>query len=456
MIDKKGSLITMLETAIIGSGPYGLSIAAHFRRRGIPFRIFGRIMDSWQNHMPKGMCLKSEGFASNLYDPESAFTLEHFCAERGIDYADSGVPVRLDTFSAYGQTFRDRMVPELEDKLVVGLDRASSGFQLTLDDGETFTARRVVMAVGITHFEHLPAELSSLPPELCSHSFQHHDLDSFRGRTVVVVGGGSSATDLAGLLHEAGAEVQLVSRQSALKFHGPPQLGKKSLWQKLKRPQSGIGPGWRHRFIANAPNVFHFLPESLRLEAVRRVLGPSGAYFVKDKVVGKIPLHLGCKVQGTEAQNGHVRLHLRGEDGSSQLILADHVIAATGYKVDLHRLKFLSSEIRSKVECAGGSPVLSSSFQSSCSGLYFAGLASANSFGPVMRFAFGAGFAARTLTRAMASSRVRNSVAISSTERPLHQVQTPEQPQTGHQTDDRKAGRREREKAGAATYGSSR
>src|ERR1700691_2862725 len=101
MIDKKGSLITMLETAIIGSGPYGLSIAAHFRRRGIPFRLFGRIMDSLQHHMPRGMFLKSEGFASNLYDRESAFTLEQFCAERGIDYADSGVPVRLDAFSAY-------------------------------------------------------------------------------------------------------------------------------------------------------------------------------------------------------------------------------------------------------------------------------------------------------------------------------------------------------------------
>ena len=37
----------MLETAIIGTGPYGLSIAAHFRRRGIPYRIFGRPMDSW-------------------------------------------------------------------------------------------------------------------------------------------------------------------------------------------------------------------------------------------------------------------------------------------------------------------------------------------------------------------------------------------------------------------------
>jgi len=50
-------LSPMIETAIIGAGPYGLSIAAHLRTRGISFRIFGRPMDSWVGHMPKGMML---------------------------------------------------------------------------------------------------------------------------------------------------------------------------------------------------------------------------------------------------------------------------------------------------------------------------------------------------------------------------------------------------------------
>src|SRR4029077_19309567 len=118
----------MLETAIIGAGPYGLSIAAHFRRRGIPFRIFGRPMDSWLNHMPKGMMLKSDGFASNIYDPDEELTLGRFCAEQGIEYSDAGIPVRLDTFSAYGLAFRERMLPELEEKLRVSLDGSPEGF----------------------------------------------------------------------------------------------------------------------------------------------------------------------------------------------------------------------------------------------------------------------------------------------------------------------------------------
>src|SRR6266478_2450242 len=112
-------LKTMLNVAIVGTGPYGLSVAAHFRQHRISFRIFGRPMDSWVSHMPKGMMLKSDGFASDIYDPNRDFTLKHFCAERGIEYADSGIPVRLDTFAAYGLAFGRRMVPELEDRMVV-------------------------------------------------------------------------------------------------------------------------------------------------------------------------------------------------------------------------------------------------------------------------------------------------------------------------------------------------
>ncbi len=402
----------MLNTAIIGAGPYGLSIAAHLRRSGIPFRIFGRPMDSWMEHMPKGMMLKSDGFASDIYDPEKAFTLRQFCAERGIEYADAGVPVRLDTFSAYGLAFRDRMVPELEDKLVASVERVAGGFLLRLADGETFQARRVVLAVGITHFEYVPENLAHLPAEFLSHSARHREVEPFRGRNVVVIGGGASALDLAGLLREAGADVQLVSRLEELKFHSQPTGKPRSQWQQIRHPQSGLGPGMRSRFFANSPGLFYYLPERLRLEAVRRSLGPSGGWFIRDKVVGKLPLHLGCTPQGAEVKDGRVHLSVQAADGSKREIVTEHVIAATGYKVNLERLKFLNPEIRSQLKTVSGSPVLSSTFESSMPGLYFAGVAAANSFGPVMRFAFGAGFAARTLTRALAKSVAKEPASV--------------------------------------------
>lgn len=403
----------MLTTAIIGAGPYGLSIAAHFRRRGIPFRIFGKPMDSWAEHMPKGMLLKSDGFASNIYDPDEAFTLRQFCEERGIEYADSGVPVKLDTFVAYGMAFRDRMVPELENKLVLGVERLQNGFNLRLDDGEMVSARQVVVAVGITHFEHIPSALADLSPQYLSHSARHKEVAPFKGRSVVVIGGGASALDLAGLLQEAGANVQLVSRQKELRFHSAPTGKARSFWQRVSQPQSGLGPGMRSRFYANAPWAFHWLPESVRLKVVRRALGPSGGWFIKEKVLGRVPLWLGYAPERADVQDGKVRLSLRGQDGSERELVAEHVIAATGYRVDLERLNFLSTDIRSRVKKVNGAPVLSSAFESSVPGLYFAGVAAANSFGPVMRFAFGAGYAARTLTRAVAKSPAGDLVALS-------------------------------------------
>ena len=399
----------MLEIAIIGAGPYGLSMAAHFRRQGIPFRIFGRPMDSWLAHMPKGMMLKSDGFASNIYDPDGQFTLKQFCAERGIEYSELGLPVRLETFSAYGLAFRDRMVPELEDKLLVGLDRIPGGFSLRFDNQEIVTTRRVVLAVGITHFEHIPANLAHLAPQFLSHSYRHHDLEPFRGRNVVVIGGGASATDLAGLLHDVGSKVQLVARDTSLKFHTKPQAGKpRSWWQRIRNPQSGLGPGLRSRFFANAPAVFHYLPERLRQEAVRTHLGPSGGWFAKEKVMGRVPVLLGYAPESADIQDGRVHLHLRATDGTQREILTEHIIAATGYKVDLGRLTFLSTEVRSELKVVEGTPVLSPTFESSVPGLYFVGTAASNSFGPVMRFAFGAGFAARRITGALTKSLSRD------------------------------------------------
>ena len=398
---KGGLPEAMLNTAIIGAGPYGLSIAAHFRSRGIPFRIFGRPMDSWRAHMPKGMLLKSDGFASNISDPDDQFTLEKFCAEEGIEYSHTGIPVQLDTFTRYGLAFKERMVPELEDNLVVSIERCAQGYSLRLDTGESINVRNVVLAVGITHFDYVPETLAQLPPECLSHSSRHHDVEQFRGREVVVIGGGSSALDWAALLQEAGADVRLVARQEALKFHGKLTGNKRSLWERIQRPQTGLGPGWRSSFYANAPAAFHRLPEGLRLEIVKRTLGPSGGWFVRDRVMNHVPQLLGHTVQRAEVRGQKVCLQVRAQDGTERAIQADHVIAATGYRVNLERLSFVSSEIRSKLTTLAGTPVLSSTCESSVPGLYFVGIAAANSFGPVMRFAFGADFAARTVTRAL-------------------------------------------------------
>jgi cation diffusion facilitator CzcD-associated flavoprotein CzcO len=270
-----------------------------------------------------------------------------------------------------------------------------------------------VLAVGITHFEYVPSNLANLSPQFLSHSFRHADPGVFKGRNVVVIGGGASAIDLAALLHEAGADVQLVARQPELKFHSTPTGKPRSAWQQVRHPKSGLGPGLRSRFYADAPGLFHHLPEQFRLEIVEKSLGPSAGWFVKDKMA-QVPCLLGYTPERAEVLDGNheVRLHLRAADGSERKVVTGHIIAATGYKVNLDRLTFLNSEIRSRIKTAKGSPVLSSSFESSMPGIYFVGLAAANSFGPVMRFAFGAGFAARRLTETVAKALAQSPQSV--------------------------------------------
>src|SRR6516165_119533 len=145
------------EIAIIGAGPYGLSIAAHLAARGISFRIFGMPLTGWSDHMPKGMHLKSEGFASNLSHPRGEFTLGDYCTKNRIVYQDMGRPVKLETFVEYGLAFQKRFVPNLEEKLVTSVQQlADSGFQLILDDEERVCAQKVIVATGLAGFAHIP------------------------------------------------------------------------------------------------------------------------------------------------------------------------------------------------------------------------------------------------------------------------------------------------------------
>jgi thioredoxin reductase len=386
-----------VEVAIVGAGPYGLSIAAHLRGRA-DFRIFGRPMQSWRESMPAGMHLKSDGFASDLYDPGHRMTLERYCANHHLSYHPLESPVPLETFVAYGQAFQAECVPMLEQRLVTKLTREGDGFGLMLDDGSVLTAHRVVIATGITHQAYMPEVLRPLGPELLTHSSAHHHLTQFSGRKVLVVGGGASGTDLAALLSVAGASVELVSRHQ-VKFHQPPHPGGRPWWQRLRRPHFGLGPSLRSTAYTLLPGLFRQLPPGRRLRIVRQHLGPAGAWFVRDLIQKRqIPLHQGFSVRSVTSMQGLACVKCLRPDGSEIELRADHVIAATGYRVALEKLPYLDPGLRKEIRTLEGYPVLSRCFESSAPGLYFVGLSAAGSFGPLLRFALGARFAAQRLS----------------------------------------------------------
>jgi cation diffusion facilitator CzcD-associated flavoprotein CzcO len=399
----------MTDVAIIGAGPYGLSIGAHLKARGIGFRIFGKAMHAWLAHMPKGMHLKSEGFASGLYDPDSAFTLAKYCEREGVPYADIGVPTPLEVFSSYGLEFQHRCVPELENKSVVSLVRSAPGFRICLGDGEAVDVRKTVIATGLNGFEQVPPILSALGEQWVTHSARYGNLDHFKGKDMIVIGAGSSALELAALLHEVGACVQLVARAPVINFHNPPEPMPRPWLREVRRPITGLGPGsWRAAFFTAAPQMFRQMPLWFRRKLVQDHIRPAPAWFVKDRVVGKVPFHLGARILQAEIQDSRVRLQLADRSGKEQTLAADHIIAATGFTVELDRLQILEAELRTEIRCVEQSPVLSANFESSVPGLYFVGPIAAISFGPLMRFAFGAQYAAARLSKHLAKEVSHN------------------------------------------------
>jgi thioredoxin reductase len=400
--------MTICDVAIIGAGPYGLSLAAHLKSRRVDFRIFGRPMEFWLKHMPSGMHLKSEGFASSLYDPGSTFTLKDYCKVQGLPYADIGTPVPLGTFSSYGLEFQRRFVPNLENEWVTSVRRSTAGFQVTLGGGEVFSARRVVVAVGLTYYENLPAELAALPKGFVTHSSKYGTLEHFRGREVAVVGAGASALDLAALLHQAGASVQVIARVPRIRFHDPPDDLNPSWLDRLRTPITGIGPGWKLFLCTNLPLVFRQMPDQFRLDKVRRILGPAPCWFTKEQVVGKVGLNVGVTITEATVRNERVDLQLKDSAATKKTLTADHVIAATGYKPDMRRLDFLDSDTLSRIRCVERTPYLSSNFESTVPNLYFVGITAANTFGPLLRFAYGAGFAAPRLSKHLARTASLN------------------------------------------------
>jgi len=387
-----------LDTVIIGAGPYGLSIAAHLAKSSLSFRIFGSPMQSWLRRMPAGMLLKSEGFASSLYDPDSSFTLRHYCEEMRLPYADVGNPVPLEVFAAYGMEFQRRLAPTLEQTDITSVSRTSEGFELKTADGQIVHARTVIVATGITHFSYLPPILAGLPGSHVSHSSRHHDLSSFREKTVAVLGAGASAVDIAAILHETGSQVELVARRQQIAFHTKAKEPR-PLQQRLRYPRSGLGIGWSTRLCTDAPLLFHGMPEKFRLRFVRDHLGPAPGWFVRDKVIGKFPLHLGCELHSASVEDGKVRLKIVRRDGHDSELVVDHVISATGYRVAIARMEFLDETLSQMIRKVEDTPVLSNQFETSVPGLYIVGPAAANSFGPLMRFAYGAKFTAKHIAK---------------------------------------------------------
>ena len=393
-----------LDLAVIGAGPYGLSIAAHLRARGIGHQVFGEPMSMWRDNMPPGMLLKSDCKSSSLSDDGGTLTLEAHYHANGWPYDPARVPVEVEKFVSYGLAFQARFAPDIDRRLVARVERGKSGFFLELDDGTEVECRNVVAATGVLPFMHMPARFMHLPSELVSHSSAFGPLDSLAGKAVTIIGAGSSALDLAALLNEKGSKVTILARAHEIVIQGKP-APHRDIVRRICAPDSKIGTGWRSRICDDAPWLIHALPASVRRRVVDNMLGPSGGYFIGGRLDGDVTIRTGMNIRTVGERGAMIRIIAEDPDGAKETIYSEHLILATGYRLDLSRLAFLSRGLLTEIAVRDRAPVLSASFESSIPGLFFVGYPSAPSFGPVMRFVAGTSHPARKVTARLARER---------------------------------------------------
>jgi len=381
------------DAVVVGAGPYGLSTAAHLKGRGLQVATFGKTLGMWRDHMPHGMNLRSQWWATNLWDPRQDLGFARFFRESSYR---EGHPLPINAFIDYGLWFKERAVPDVDETMVRSITQKDGGFHLQLEDGREAETRSVVMAIGLYYYAHRPEPYTGLPAELVSHSSTYNDYSRFRGQTVIVVGGGQSAIEYAALLHEAGAKVEVVSRREIM-WLGPDRGRNRPLLERIRRPSAGVAPGWKNWMLDHTPYAFYRLPQWYK-DSWNEDYRSGASDWLHSRVVGKVKLREGQTITRLTPRGGGVEAVLSNGD----VVRADHVMLATGFRVDVNRLTMLDPSVRSRIQADQNIPTLSPWFESSVPGLYFVGITSLRAFGPLYRFVAGCGAAARRVAGAVA------------------------------------------------------
>ena len=179
--------MSQYDLIIIGGGPAGLTAATYARRAGKSVLV-----------------LEKAAFGGQItWSPK----VENFPGDLSVSGTELG-----DRFLDQAMT----QGAEVELEEVVSIEKNADGFLLTADSGLAYTSRAVILAAGARpRMLGLPREEEFVGNGLsycavCDGAF-------FRGKTVAVYGGGSSALQDALLLSETCSSVILVHRRSAFR-----------------------------------------------------------------------------------------------------------------------------------------------------------------------------------------------------------------------------------------------
>jgi len=187
-------------------------------------------------------------------------------------------------------------------------------------------ARRVILATGRggAGGDVWPAFVDrALAPQLAAHTNDPIDFTRLRGKSIAILGGGSSGWDNAATALEQGAaRVDMYVRRRVL-----PQVnkGRGSAFPGFLYGWSSLPDAERWRYMAYFNDVQSPVPH----ETVHRTLAQPGFH-----------IHLGCPVRAVERAGDGVAVTLAGEAAPRR---HDFLIVATGFRVDARAIPELAA-----------------------------------------------------------------------------------------------------------------
>jgi hypothetical protein len=389
-----------LDVAIVGAGPYGLSVAAHLAPK-CRVRVFGRTMQTWRELMPPDMLLRSDWDHSNLSAPQGLGKLCHWTSETGESKLE---PIPLQMFLRYADWFVERFVTDLDDARIERIERTGRGFTLETVDGRAVCAKNVVLAPGVTPFPNIPEVVRNLETDRVSLALEPSSLDAFRGQRVAVLGGGQNGLEAAARARRAGAEsVNVILRSRARWFADrEPSNSRRPIRERLYRlayPIVGFGPPPLNRLVLH-PELFARMPEAWRARVNARILRSGGSPWLRKELDSHVALLENASIMKCVPRADGLLLYL----DSGQTLEVDRLIVACGFRFDIERMTVLSADLRASVMTRPktGWPVLTGGLCTTYPGLYFVGYPTEGQFGPLARFIEGARFAAQRCEAALA------------------------------------------------------
>lgn len=371
-----------VKVLVIGAGPYGLSVGAYCKKSGLDYLIVGKPIEFWRSNMPQGMLLRSE--VAWHIDPFYTDTMEHYVSLRGMD-PQQVEPISRDLFLDYVSWFREINDLQVLPEYVSRLDQQDGHFEATLENGDTIVAEAVVVAIGFRYFQHIPDNLRAmLPPQCYSHTCSTVDFSFLKGKKCLIIGGRQSAFEWAALAVEAGCEaIHLSYRHDTPRFE-PSDWS----WVPGRVNQTVETPDWFRKLTGEQQQE---LSRQLWIEG-RQKLEPWLWPRLRSEIVKLWP---NSNVSAAHLlEDGRLEIRLDNDE----LLAVDHVLLATGYKVDMQRLAFLrEGNLGNRLATQEGFPVLDPYFQSNIPGLFFTSLPATRDFGPFFGFLVGVPASSRVI-----------------------------------------------------------